>query len=255
MILEQDKEQETLVVGRGPDVLRLTEIFEAAEKLAENEPEKIITYNYEMESFHAYRGEVTLVMCREIRKTVEIASTIALKLSMKFPEENILVFNTYAGADLLTSGFVNALHLLKMKVPWTFHKYLPDVHIDQFDDSVDLPSPPNLQILDCPTAMLTPKMLESEIHRNKASIVLINSLEFASFSDYRKKELAEAILDLRKRKNLSFIVFSHELRALVPYSSGRGALGILSAFSKSVWHIVGKWEQRKWVRMLKEIEL
>src|ERR1019366_8723494 len=118
--------------------LHLTEIFGAAEKLSENDPEKLITYNYEMQSFHAYRGEVTLVMCREIKRTVEISSAIALKLSMKYPDENVLVFNTYAGADLLTAGFVKALHLLGMKVPWTFQKYLPDINIDQFDDSVDL---------------------------------------------------------------------------------------------------------------------
>ncbi|HWF43224.1 MAG TPA: hypothetical protein VG537_01150, partial [Candidatus Kapabacteria bacterium] len=96
------------------EALKLTEIFDAAEREAANEPERLISYRNDIQVYHAYTGAITIVMSREMRKSVEIASTIALHVALKFPERNVLLINTYAGADLLTSGFVNAMHLLNL---------------------------------------------------------------------------------------------------------------------------------------------
>ena len=241
-----------IVEEHGPrEALKLTEIFQAAEKEAANEPERLISYREDIQEYHAYTGSVTIVMSREIRKSVEIASAIALHVALKYPERNVLLFNTYAGADLLTAGFVQAMHLLNLKVPWTFQKYLPKAADTDFDDSVDLPSPENLRVLDCPTSTLTPETLEAEITRHSSNIVILNSLEFAAFTDRRKKDLAETLLDLRQRLGLTVFVFSHELRPIVPYSGGRGALGLLSAFSGSVWHILNEWDRKIWVNRFK----
>jgi hypothetical protein len=202
MILEQD----TAVVGHRPAPLRLMQVFDAARANADNKPERLITYNRGMQQYHAYSGEVTLVLSRSIQRSAEIAGTLALFMAQKYPDRNVVLFNTYASADLMTAGFARALYYLGMKAPTSFQRYLPKVTKDNFDDSVDLPSPENLRIIDCPSSMLTPESLELEIVRNSAS-------------------------------------------------GGRGALGMLSAYSKSIWHIVEEWEHRSWVKKLMEVEM
>lgn len=235
-------------LGRATEPLRIGQILKAAE--TREEPEKLITYLDGTHRFDAYAGEITLVVCRELKRAVETASAIALRLAMKFPERRVLLFNTYASADQLTSGFVRALHLLDLKVPNTFRKYLPSASDRDFDDTVDLPSPPNLLVMDCPTSTLTPETLAQHVHRSSADIVLLNSLEYAAFSDRRRKELAEGVLDLRYRKSVSFFVFTHGVRMMVPYVGGRGAVGVLSAFSRSIWHLLEEWERNAWTRQL-----
>jgi len=69
-------------------------------------------------------------------------------------------------------------------------------------------------------------------------------------ADRRRKEIAEAILDVRHSRHLSAMVFSHEMRMLVPYTAGRGAMGLLASFSKSVWHLMEEWERTSWVNKL-----
>ncbi|MFI5200939.1 MAG: hypothetical protein ACHQNE_00950, partial [Candidatus Kapaibacterium sp.] len=133
-------EPQHAAIGRLPEPLKIGEIFKAAEDQAAHGPEKLLTYVEGMQSFHAYAGEITLVMCRELRRTVSIASAVSLMLALKYPERKILIFNTYAGADLLTSGFVHALHLLNMKVPFVFQKYLPKAEQSAFSDAAELPS-------------------------------------------------------------------------------------------------------------------
>jgi len=257
MILEPQTllSPDTATIGHRPAPLRLMQVFDAAKANADNRPERLITYNRGMESYHAYSGEVTLVLSRSIQRSAEIAGTLALFMAQKYSDRNVVLFNTYASADLMTAGFARALYYLGMKAPTSFQRYLPKVTKDNFDDSVDLPSPENLRIIDCPSSMLTPESLELEIVRNNASIVLVNSLEFAAYSDLQKKQLAGSLLDLRHRLGLSVFVFSHELRPILPYSGGRGALGMLSAYSKSIWHIVEEWEHRSWVNKLMEVEM
>ncbi len=242
-------------VGHRPLPLRLMQVFEAAIAKAEHKPERLITYNRDMQQYHAYSGEVTLVLGRSIQRSAEIAGTVALFLAQKYPDRNVVLFNTYASADLMTAGFARALYYLGMKSPTSFERYLPKVTKEHFDDSVDLPSPENLSIVDCPSSTLTPESLELEIVRNNASIVLVNSLEFAAYSDLQKKQLAGSLLDLRHRLGLSVFVFSHELRPILPYSGGRGALGMLSAYARSIWHITEDWEHRSWVKRLMEVEM
>ncbi len=244
----------TVTLGHRPAPLRLMQVFDAAIANAGDKPERLITYNRGMQEYNAYSGELTLVLSRSIQRSAEIAGTVALFLAQKYPDRSVVLFNTYAGADLLTAGFARALYYLGMKAPTSFKRYLPKVSDANFDDTVDLPSPENLRIVDCPSSMLTPEALELEIVRNSADIVLVNSLEFAAYSDLRKKELAGALLDLRHRLGLSAFVFSHELRPILPYSGGRGALGMLSAYARSVWHIVEDWEHRTWVNKLMDEE-
>ncbi|SRR5579883_9877 len=245
-----------VLIGRPQYPLKVSEIFKVAESEAEHPPELLITYVNGMQSHRAYAGEITLAMCRELKRSVEISCAVALRLAMKFPERNVLLFNTYAGADLLTSGFVQALHTLDLKIPYTLQRYLPKAKADDFDDTVDLPSPENLRVLDVPTSTLTPDSLREEITKNGANIVILNSFEFSAFTDRRRKELVETLLDARHRLGLTVFVFSHELRSVVPYTTGRGALGLLSAFSKSVWLLVEDWERRAWVhRLMDRMEL
>ncbi|HEY3875804.1 MAG TPA: hypothetical protein VGM92_10025 [Candidatus Kapabacteria bacterium] len=248
------QEPDTAVAGLIPEQLRVSQIFEAAARQAQSVPERIITYNASIQTYHAYAGELTLVMCRDIRKSVDVASAICLAVAGKYPDRNILMFNTYASADLLTGGFVRALHFLNLKVPFTFQNYLPRAKKDAFDDTVDLPSPENLRVVDCPTSTLTPDSLRREIEKSKAKIVVLNSLEFAGFSDRAKRELAEAVLDLRHQLGITFFVFTHEMRVAMPYTGGRGPVGMLTAFARSIWHIVNDWEKPVWVRKLLDEE-
>ncbi len=237
-------------IGKLAEPLRIAEVFQIAEARAAREPEKLITFVNGMQSFHGYRGELTIVLCRELKRSVEIASAVALKLALKFPERNVLLFNTYASAELLTSGFVQALHLLDIKVPYIFQRYLPKASAADFSDTVDLPSPENLRVIDCPTSTLTPETLARDIERTGAEIVILNSLEYAGFSDRRRREIARGLLDLRHRTGVSIFIFSHEMRRLLPYMGGRGTLGMLSAFTKSVWPILNEWERSAWVQRL-----
>ncbi|MDP4198071.1 MAG: hypothetical protein Q8922_01425 [Bacteroidota bacterium] len=231
--------------------LKLDQIFDAARAGAGHPRERLITYQDDFHQYHAFEGTLTLIMSRELKKSVEVASAVALHLALKYPKKPVLLFNTFASAELLTSGFVNAMHLLRLKIPWTFQQYVKDAKPGDFDDSIELPSPDNLFVLDCPTSTLTPELLEAEIARVGAQIVLLNSLEFAAFSDYRKRAVAEGLLALRNRLNLSVFVFSHELRPISPHCGGRGALGLLSAFTDSVWPILNEWERKKWVKRFK----
>ena len=171
------------------------------------------------------------------------------------PGEERAAFQHFRKRGPAHGGFVRALHLLNIKIPYTFRKYLPAATDFDFDDKAELPSPPNLLVLDCPTSTLTPEALAQDVHRTGADIVIVNSLEYAAFSDRRRKELAEGILDIRHRRGTSFFVFTHFVKAMVPYVGGRGSIGLLSAFSKSIWYLLEEWERNAWTNsLLKQLE-
>ena len=110
-------------------------------------------------------------------------------------------------------------------------------------------------MLDCPTSTLTAEMLEDEVRDSQANVVLLNSLEFAGFTDHRRKELAAALLSLREEMKLTVFVFSHELRPIAAYTGGRGALGMLSAFSGAVWKVLNEWEKKKWANRINLMDI
>src|SRR5512135_3165809 len=86
--------------------VRVSDVFKVAEELVKDPREVVLNFRYGMNEYRAYAEEVTLVLSRDLRTTAEISCGIAMRLALRFPERNVLVFNTYAGADLLTEGFV-----------------------------------------------------------------------------------------------------------------------------------------------------
>jgi hypothetical protein len=231
---------------RPREAVTLTTILQHATAEALPKRERLVTYVHDMYEFHAFEGSLTLVMNRDLNIAAKVASAVALHTAMKFPDRNVLLLNSFASNEMLTSGFVQALHLLKVKIPWTYQRFLPDAKKDAFDDSTQLPEPKNLFVLDCPTSTLTPELIEQQIARCRASVVLLNSLDFAAFDDRHKRQLAETLLTLRERLNISLFVFTHEVRPLLPHTGGRGIVGLLSAFSDSIWPLLHEWELKKW---------
>jgi len=246
-----------LQLDHSPRSLQLHQIFDAAKRpLHEPQRERLITYYDGMDQYHAMSDTLTIAMCRNIRKSIMISSALTVKIADKYPKKSVLLINTYAGAELLVESFARGMHMCSYKLPPQFKGLVPDAKQDSdYDENAEAKMPKNFRVLDVPCATLTPQRLEAEIRAHQADVVIINSFEFAAFSDKRKKALAEGILEVRQKHQLTMFVFSHEMRLdAVPYSGGRGPIGIMSAFAGSVWRLMEDWEKKKWVNRLQNEE-
>jgi hypothetical protein len=209
----------------------------------ERQPEVLVRYPSQQwgETFEAKSDSFTIVMNRDLKGSIQMASAMAIFLSKKHPLKNVLLVNTYAGVDLMQRTLALGMKDAELPMPSSFAR------LPIFDDSVASPFPFNLRLLDCPMATCTTWRLEQEIQLYPSDIVILNSFEFASLSQWQRGQLAEGLLELRAKFGLTIVIFSQEMRSdISPYFKGRGALGILSAHAPSVWRIMTAAEQEKW---------
>ena len=222
---------------RGIRAFGLNDVFNMPE-----EPAQDILYTYADADDHieAKSNTFTIVMNRDIRKTVDIASQMAVYLSKKFLEQKVLLVNTYAGAELMQRSIAVALARCGVKLSPSLAKYLPGDWTHAIAESASA-FPTNLRILDCESGTLEAWRIEEEIKIFGGTIVILNSFEFSAFDDRDRKKLAHSLVSLRGQHSLTMVVFSHEMRTDVSvYTPAHGGIGIISAFAGSVWRIMSQ---------------
>src|SRR5437588_5763110 len=80
---------------RGLSVLQVFDIPREPER------EHLCTYVYENGIVQFQSNAFTLVLNRDIQKSIEISSGMAMRVAMKFPDRRVVLVNTYAGPELL----------------------------------------------------------------------------------------------------------------------------------------------------------
>ena len=85
-------EKRGVVAGRVEDVFH---------QPPEAEQELLCTYLDDSESIAVHSNMLTIVLNRDIRKSVDISAAMAVHLAKKYPSRNILLLNTYAGTALM----------------------------------------------------------------------------------------------------------------------------------------------------------
>ena len=267
---------------RSPRSLGVGDVF-AAEQDPENE--LLTIYDDSEDHIEVRSHSTTIVLNRDIMKSVEISSAMSVFLAKKFPERRVLLVNSYASTGLMQRSLARALWETGFKLPPSFKQYLGSLaagddsdflprvvsgdpaghaceqdalaevgghHASESGDSnaVDVPFfPQNLRVLDCPTGTLTAQRLDEEVSSFGAHVVILNSLEFTAITDWHRRLLAHGLLDVRARHGLSLVIFSHEQRSdIASYRGARGAIGILSAYADSVWRIMTPFERIRWER-------
>src|SRR5438045_1566963 len=100
--------------------LQAHEIFEAAKQPLAPKRNILCTIYDGMDEYHAMSDTLTLIMCRNIRKSVVYATAIMLRIAQQFPEKSVLMINTYAGGDLLVESFARAMKFWEFKLPPQF---------------------------------------------------------------------------------------------------------------------------------------
>ena len=201
----------------------------------------LCTYADTDDRIEARSNTFTIVMNRDIRKTVEIANQMAVHLSKKYPDKKILLVNTYAGSDLMQSSIAIALAKTGSKLPPQFKKHLPDNWKDAIEEGAHSYFPTNLRVLDCESGTLEAWRIEEEIKIFGGEIVILNSFEFSAFDDRDRKQLAHSLVSMREQHSLTMVIFSHEMRTDVSiYTPAHGGIGIISAFAGSVWHVMSR---------------
>jgi hypothetical protein len=216
----------------------LTEVFEASP-----EPPKdlLCTLEHQGDKLEAMNNSLTLVLDRDIHRSIEHSSAIAVHLSKKFPLRNTLLINTYAGAELMRASLIQGMMDADVLLPssWKYRAVIANKNA-KFSESPDVVLPPNLRVLNCPYSTLTTALIDSEIAAHKCDIVILNSFEFASLSSYAKSLLAQGLVSLRVNRKLSMVVYSQDRhKGLSTYSLGRGPIGSIAPFSGAIWRIFG----------------
>jgi hypothetical protein len=225
----------------------LGEVFDAE---AVPQPERLCAYVDGEDQIVVERDTFTVVLNRNIRKNIEIATAMGLFIANKYPNGNVLLVNTYAKRDLLQRSLVRSVFRSGVKLPLSYRKYFHETYICErdFDDTAPPPKfPPNLRILDCPASSLTFWRLEQALAEYPAETLIINSFEFANVTRELRMILAKGLIELREKSALSVLLFSHEMKAdVAPYTPARGALGMISAYAGSVWRLMTPYEQKQW---------
>ncbi len=216
----------------------LTEVFEAPPEPAKDLLCTRISNGVKLE---AMNNSLTLVLDMDIHRSVEHSSAMAVYLSGKFPNRNTLLINTYAGEDMMQTSLLKGMMDADVLLPstWKYRAVMANKKV-KFSESADAVMPPNLRVLNCPYDTLSTKLIDSELSAHKCDIVILNSFEFSSLSQYAKWELARGLVSLRVNRKLSMVVYSQtRYRGVSSYSIGRGPIGSIAPFSGAIWRIFG----------------
>ena len=233
---------------RGIRSIELPEVFEQP---PEPTRETLCTYLDGDDKIVVESKTFTVVLNRDIRHNVRISSEMSLWLARKFPEKKVVLINTYAGTDLLQKSLAVGMWRLNIKLPPGFKQYVPHSDPSDFDEAAPPPFPTNLRLLDCPTSTFSAWRLEEELKSQEAEIVILNSFEFSTMSLTNRRHLAEGLIDLRARRNLSIVLFSHEMKNdVASFTPGRGAIGYLTAYAGSVWRIMTPFDRARWNKQM-----
>jgi hypothetical protein len=216
----------------------LTEVFDAP-----SEPPKdlLCTRISNGEKLEAMNNSLTLVLDQDIHRSVEHSAAMAVYLTSKFPDRNTLLINTYAGEELMQTSLLKGIMDADILLPpsWKYRAATANKRV-KFSESPDAVMPPNLRVLNCPYDTLSTKLIDSELTAHKCDIVILNSFEFSSLSQYAKWELARGLVSLRVNRKLSMVVYSQtRYRSVTTYSIGRGPIGSIAPFSNAIWRIFG----------------
>lgn len=236
----------------------VSEVFAAA---PDKEREVLCTYAYDEDWIEVMSNTFTIVMNRDILKSMEIASAISVHLAKRFPEQKVLLVNTYAGTELMQRTLVSGLAASGLNVAPDLAHLLPARHKDSVGEAgTRTIFPSNIRILDSPTGMLDAVRIEDELKlmgctEDTGAIVILNSFEFSAWGfDRDKKQFAEQLVELRNRLSLTMVIFSHEIRADVQiFTPAHGAIGVISAFAGSVWYLMSQTDQAKFIAHYRRI--
>jgi hypothetical protein len=214
----------------------LTEVFDAPP-----EPPKdvLCTLVSNGDKLEAMNNSLTLVLDQDIHRSVEQSSSMAVYLSTKFPARTVLLINTYAGSELMQESLGKGMTAADVLLPSELN-YRAVSRYAKVSSSPGTTLPSNLRVLNCPYDTLSTKLIDSEITAHGCDIVILNSFEFSSLSQYAKWELARGLVSLRVNRKLSMVVYSQtRYRGVSTYSIGRGPIGSIAPFSGAIWRIFG----------------
>jgi hypothetical protein len=203
----------------------------------EKKREVLFTIRGMGEVIPALSESFTLVLNRDIQSCVEMASELAVYIAKKYPEQNVMLINTYAGMDLMQKTMALGMYHSQLQMPPAFKRFFTRMDDSWFSETAS-PGMRNVHVLDCPISTCTPWRLEAELGIVPAQILILNSFEFGALSHWHRSVLAEGLLALQQKFGLSVVIFSQEMRSDVrPMSRARGPIGMLSAISPAVWKV------------------
>jgi len=212
--------------------------FKIGEFLSEPKPENphfLCTYVNGGDSFHVHKHNFNLLLHKELKENVQIASDLAVHLAHKRPREKVLLINTYAGYHLMTECL--SLSLKRVNVPHDDPRKAQDENQpieDMLEGEAILP---NLDLLDVPMGCWSHEQLEDYV-TSGTTIVILNSFEFAGLTGYEREHIARNAITLFKDHPVTFILFSHEVRRDLRAGFGaRGALGSIAAIAAGVYKL------------------
>ncbi len=204
---------------------------------SEKKREVLFTIRGMGEVVPALSESFTLVLNRDIQSSVEMASELAVYLAKKYPEQNVMLINTYAGMNLMQKTMALGMYHSELQMPPAFRRFFTRMDDSWFSETAS-PGMRNVHVLDCPISTCTPWRLEAELMIVPAQILILNSFEFAALSRWHRSVLAEGLLSLQQKYGLSVVIFSQEMRMDVrPMSRARGPIGMLSAITPAVWKV------------------
>ena len=204
------------------------------------EPPKDILckFQYNTDELTAMSDSLTLILNRDIRSSMEHASSMAVFLAKKFPERKTLLINTYAGAKFMQETIMKGIIDSRIAMPseWKYAGGVPETA--EFSDEAADGFLPNLRLMNCPVSTLDARRLEAEVTKHGYSIVILNSFEFSSLTHYSLSLLARGIIELREKQKLAMVIYSQQFRAGISASFiGRGPIGMMAPYSDSIWRV------------------
>lgn len=208
------------------------------------EPRKgvLCKFLYNQDELTAMSDSLTLILNRDIRSSMEHASKVSVFLATKFPDQNILLVNTYAGAKFMQETLVKGMNSSHLALPSQW-KYKGVAQGMEYSNEPDKPFLNNLRLMNCPLGTLDTSRLEAEIGEHGSTIVILNSFEFSTLTRHALWNLARGIVELREKNKLSMIVYSQHFRAgISPYFIGKGAIGMMAPFAESIWKVYSDFE-------------